>query len=604
VVLGLALGILTPIFEAPDEANHFLFVRYLQLHGSLPIQTMDQDGPRAHHPPLYFALAAALSAWVPDAGPADRVLSPINTTMNFRYGDPSVERKVKYLHSSAEAWPWQGQTLAVHVIRALSVVLSAVAVALTYAIGRLFRPHDPWLAVWAAGLLAFNPMVVFMAGVVQNSTAALAAAAAVIWLLNLWIVRGSHPALAFATGVALGLGILIQVSTLALAVPVVAVGVMEAWRMWRRAGDLQRAIRHLLVGGILVAVPAVALTGWWFWRNQVLYGDWSANQIVAALWSDQPIMPAEQTLHLMWTGMIGRFGYGYTLEYSEPIYRAAALACILGLVLSGAGAWRKRMALARSDHDHGPLLAGLHLVVIVVVAAALTYYIVGFIRGGHGRYMFTAYPSLAIVLVAGARLWIERQDLGPATPWGGWLTRFSGWLGPALVAGSLALSLYALAGLIRPAYAWPAAPTESERQIMQPLQATLTDVAEIRGVWMDPARVGPGGILNVNVVWAPLARTSSPQTVFVHLLHPAVGSIAQVDLYPGRGTLATSLWDPGREFVDRYRLLLPADAPIGEARLVLGLYDSASGARVPVTGPDAGSADDAWVWLGTVFIDR
>jgi hypothetical protein len=75
------------IFEPPDEANHYLFVRYLQVHRALPVQGLDPDGPRAHHPPLYFLLGALLSAWVPNDGPADHIVMQLNPHVWFRYGD-------------------------------------------------------------------------------------------------------------------------------------------------------------------------------------------------------------------------------------------------------------------------------------------------------------------------------------------------------------------------------------------------------------------------------------------------------------------------------------------------------------------------------------
>jgi 4-amino-4-deoxy-L-arabinose transferase-like glycosyltransferase len=590
------MGLVTPVFEAPDEANHFLFVRYLQLHRDLPVQTLDQDGPRAHHPPLYFALAALASAWVADAGPANQVLLPVNPTMDFRYGDPGVERKVKYLHSTAEAWPWHGQILAVHALRFLSVVFSAVAVVATYAAARHFRPQAPWLAVWAAGLLAFNPMVLFMAGVVQNSTAALASAAVLIWLLSLWLVRGGRPALAFAIGLVLGLGTLIQVSTLTLALPVALVILIDIWHAWRTHDDRGQLVRQGFTHGSLVTVPAVLLTGAWFWRNQVLYGDWTANRIVAALWADQPVMPTEQTLHLIWTGMIGRFGFGYTLEYPDWLYRLTALLFLGAMAVGLAATWRQWRPALWPAPTPTSLLTVMHAVVILVVAAALMYYVVGFIRGGHGRYMFTAYPSLAVLLIAGVSQ--GGSALAGVSPG----DRLQHRLGPVLVAASLALSVYAVVGLLVPAYAWPVAPTAAERERMRPLEATLVDVAQIEGLWLASAEVAPGDTVDVYVVWRPLARTAGPLTVFVHLLHPTAGSIAQVDLYPGRGTLATSLWDPGIAFVDPYRLRLAPNTPTGDALLVLGLYDSVTGQRVPVAGRDAGSASESWVRLSTITI--
>jgi hypothetical protein len=60
----------------------------------------------------------------------------------------------------------------------LSLAFTLAAVALTFVAARQLRPGDDALALLAAGLMAFNPMVVFMSGVVQNDAAALAAGAA------------------------------------------------------------------------------------------------------------------------------------------------------------------------------------------------------------------------------------------------------------------------------------------------------------------------------------------------------------------------------------------------------------------------------------------
>ena len=155
--LGVAFGLVTPIFEIPDEANHFLFVRYLQLQHALPVQTLDQDGPRAHHPPLYFLLGALVSAGVPDAGPADRVEPPQNPNIWFRYGDRANDHKEKFIHSAAEDWPFRGQALAVHLIRLLSTLFSALAVVFTFLAARELLPAHPVVALLAAVVLAFNP---------------------------------------------------------------------------------------------------------------------------------------------------------------------------------------------------------------------------------------------------------------------------------------------------------------------------------------------------------------------------------------------------------------------------------------------------------------
>ena len=57
----------------------------------------------------------------------------------------------------------------------------------------------------------------------------------------------------------------------------------------------------------------------------------------------------------------------------------------------------------------------------------------------------------------------------------------------------------------------------------------------------------------------------------------------------------------GRPFVDTYYLHLPADAPATTAELRLGLYDEATGERLPVSGADT-APDFGWVVLGIVTI--
>ena len=52
---------------------------------------------------------------------------------------------------------------------------------------------------------------------------------------------------------------------------------------------------------------------------------------------------------------------------------------------------------------------------------------------------------------------------------------------------------------------------------------------------------------------------------------------------------------------DEHRLALKADAPPGEYLLEIGLYDPASGKRLPVSGP-AGVADGDRILLGKVEV--
>jgi hypothetical protein len=86
-------------------------------------------------------------------------------------------------------------------------------------------------------------------------------------------------------------------------------------------------------------------------------------------------------------------------------------------------------------------------------------------------------------------------------------------------------------------------------------------------------------------------RSESPLTIdyttFVHIRNEAGETVAQRDQPPLNGVYPSSLWDPGEIIADDITLSLPSDLPPGAYRLVVGLYDLNTGARLAVPGrPD------------------
>ncbi|MBL8055624.1 MAG: hypothetical protein JNK29_02945, partial [Anaerolineales bacterium] len=569
VSLGVAFSLTTPLFEAPDEENHFLFVRYLQLYRELPVQTLDPQGPRAHHPPLYHLLGALLSAWVPQTGNAHAIDMRVNPHVAFRYGDPGLENKALYVHYTPdERWPYRGQALAVHVTRLLSVAFSALAVLFTYGLARELRPDEPAFALLAAGLIAFNGSVLFMAGVVQNATAALASGAAILYTLGRGLRRGFTFRRWLAVGLALAGGVLLQTSALTLAA---AVGLAGLYDLGRRRAQLARVVRE---AGLGLGLPVALLDGWWFWRNQLLYGDWTANRTIAALWTYGPIQPLSQTVYNMATGLVGRYGQGLMVDYPPVVYYVAYAVSLLAVAGALRVIWR-----ARPRQWTRPALAAwltpgraqwvMHGGAVAAVSLALLVYLYFYIHGLHGRYAFTVFPSLAVMFAGGLLAWAPPR------------------LHRRMAAAALAAAgLLAVSGLGRLAatYGPPPAPTSAQLQTMTPLDANLGDTARLLGYRLSAAKLKPGAALEVTVAWEPLSQTDVPYTIFLHLIDPVRGLLAQVDRYPGFGNWATTVWDVGRPFVDVYHLILPADAPAADARLVLGLYNAETMQRLPVAG--------------------
>jgi hypothetical protein len=73
-------------------------------------------------------------------------------------------------------------------------------------------------------------------------------------------------------------------------------------------------------------------------------------------------------------------------------------------------------------------------------------------------------------------------------------------------------------------------------------------------------------------------------TVFVQLLNPAGQVVAQVDQQPLAGTAPTTTWLPGEIITDPYTLALSAEVSPGVYRLIAGMYNAATGQRLPVAG--------------------
>ena len=90
------------------------------------------------------------------------------------------------------------------------------------------------------------------------------------------------------------------------------------------------------------------------------------------------------------------------------------------------------------------------------------------------------------------------------------------------------------------------------------------------------------GELNIQVYWQALAEVPDSYKVFAHLLDSDDAIIAQSDFIPGDGTAPTTSWMSGEVITDTIRIQLPEEVSPGRYRLVVGLYNAASGVRLPV----------------------
>ncbi|MDX1523957.1 MAG: glycosyltransferase family 39 protein, partial [Anaerolineae bacterium] len=225
VALGIYYSVTTPLWEAPDEPAHFGNVWYIATHKQLPVPGTFYTW---HQSPLYHIIAAAFISGVEMSTPQEWIRPNPRSPAITNSGEVNIA-----LHSLQELAPYRDISLAAHIARWVNVFFGAITVTVTYILGRRMFPARPWIAVGAAGLVAFNPQFIFMNSVVQND-ALLSAAFALTLLPALSIVQGDYRVRQF-----LGLGALTGVAILAKQSGIVLIGVAGAvilWAAWQTRG--------------------------------------------------------------------------------------------------------------------------------------------------------------------------------------------------------------------------------------------------------------------------------------------------------------------------------------------------------------------------------
>jgi hypothetical protein len=97
-----------------------------------------------------------------------------------------------------------------------------------------------------------------------------------------------------------------------------------------------------------------------------------------------------------------------------------------------------------------------------------------------------------------------------------------------------------------------------------------------------------GQALELELRWRAEGRGERDYTVFAHLEGADGRVVAQHDKPPLDGQFPTSRWAAGAAFDDRHQLAVPADLAPGAYRLTVGLYDPATGQRLPAAAGAAG----------------
>jgi hypothetical protein len=584
IVLGLAYSIANPLFEATDELRHYRFVQHIIQRQSLPIQGSDNCSAQGHHPPLFYSAAALVTGWI-DAGHDVCYEPPKNPFWAYRYWEVGNDNKNQYLHGDEEAFPWSGNALAAHLSRIVNIFIGAAVVWVTWAIGRTIWPERPYLAVGGAAIVAFNPMFLFMSGAINNDVIA-ALAGAAITLAAVRLLRdgqGLRLRWGIIMGILFGLALLSKSN---LAAIIVTIELALTWVAWRN-----KQWRHWLQANLLLALFTLLVAGWWFLRNQILYGEPTGFQRLTELWGVR--VPAESfgvalfELPYLWTSLWGRFGYGQ-VPLPQLIYDI-----LWWLVLFAAAGLLIPILLRQKNEiqEYGIFILLLVVNVALFFAVIFNYLLVS-PAGPMGRFFFPALPSFALLLFYGLSRWGSLL-LRPASnkhkeeQTNLFLAGFVG-------AGFLGLALLALLGFLAPAYASPPTFTD-DTAIPNPVNIKFQPFVKLRGYEVTSSSTYPGEAVDIDLYWEVTTQPPGDYLLFVHLIDDLGMMVSQRDTHPGLGNFPSSQWETGDKFVESIRLYIPETAYVpAEATLSVGFYAPLDGYRLEVSGADGSLIGDAY----------
>ena len=574
LALGITYSVITPLFEAPDELQHY--ARIKRLAEAIGLVQLDPTVSQLAHQqryqqPLYHLLGALATFW-DDASDMPRLLwfNP-HADIGVAKADGNVNLLI---HTSAESFPYRGTSLGVHALRFLSVLMGTGTVLITYLIALEIFPQRQYLALGAAAINAFIPQFLFISGAVNNDNLVTILSSIVLWLLVPLVETPISMGRSVLVGVIIGLATLTKVNALGLLPLAVLVIAISSYR--------QHSVKLFISRTALLLAVTALVSGWRFVRNWQLYGDPTALQMFLNTLAPRHPQPTLRQLMAEWgdytQSLWGLFGLGNVpLGAPAPrILNLLALLGALGMLIFLIRAWRRRQANERAQ-----IKVLVLLVWLVILFGSLMTWVIR-IATSIGRFLFPAVSCISILLFLGLSQFVPRRYTKALT---------------CLVAGSMfVIAAIAPFRHIAPAYAKPPLLSAEEiENIPNRLDISFGGAMKLLGYDLPisntqypiSSTLKPGDSLTVTLYWQSLAEMNQDYSVFVHLLDATELIVAQRDMYPGQGLYPTSLWSVGDVIANRYVLILPetAFAP-NQAQLEVGLYNFATGERLLAHGPD------------------
>jgi 4-amino-4-deoxy-L-arabinose transferase-like glycosyltransferase len=339
------------------------------------------------HAPVYYAAGAAVNSVLGDASPFTRIAA----------------------------------------VRWVSTLIGALAVFFAWLLAaQVFRRE--WLQLTAAGLVALQPMIAFLSGIVSNDIAVTAAYTAALALLLFLLRTPPRAAQGAWVGGAIALALLVKSTALGL-LPLAVLAYAGQAIAWRGRG------REVLRSALVACGVVAALAGWWYLRSLIEYGTLTgaATEVVPSGPGEPATVGNILGLVSEWTKLTYRTYWWHFYWWEAPresifFYVPYAVGGIgaLGLV---AMFWRRRRGLLTKADPLARQAILMIAAILILFGPPLATDILRRLNGEGfilvaGRFLLPAYPAAVVLLLVGVRELVPR--------------RFLAWAAGALLAVSAA----------------------------------------------------------------------------------------------------------------------------------------------------------------------
>lgn len=598
-LFALSYSVAIPLFEGPDEDDHFRYVKYIADQRALPVQSFVMGGGEAGHqgwqPPLYYALAALVISPIDTSDYAQRLQR--NPAQSFT-GDIECCGRNLYFHLEAEDFPYQQTTLAVHLARGVTILFGLVCVYAIYALTLTLFPNYRYVALATTALATLNPSFLFASALVSNDIPLVAFCTLALLVMAKIVTRAwDADRNAFGVlGILIACGLMVKTTALGLVPLALLVVVYPSVRdsvilnRVRGSGSSRRdfarelrvsneqlemtGTRTSLARFFLLAfsflLPILLLAYWWFLRNQILYGDPLAYRLIAASAlppREAPLTFAELTqINLPW---LWQTFWGGPTPGDFPQALTVGLLIALGIAIGGTV-----LNLVRQWRAVGAdrlAMLGLMVAWLAFILIAQLQFIRTASGTDQGRYLFPAVATIALIYVLG---WSEIVSRVMARARGAFsfaqAQRGVAVLGTAFF---IALPAFVLVAYTLPAYAKPPAfsPAALDRRGAR-VEANFENGMLLRGYALLARAVSCGERLGVTLFWTNEKRIPESYRVFAHLVDGKGNVAGNKDVIPGRGAYPTVYWKPGAWFEDTIYVPLNGGAREGDYHVIVGTY--------------------------------